>query len=83
MSEVMKLIFGYSIMINLIVGGLTVLGFVAALIIGGNGAAEICDFIYNKIFTVLIYSTSITVLFGLAAMYIGGEYALKAEKKKK
>ena len=82
-SDIMKLIFGYSIMINLLVGGLTVLGYVAALIIGGEGAIAISDFIYNKIFTVLIYATSVTVLFGLVAMYIGGEYALKATSKKK
>lgn len=82
-SDIMKLIFGYSIMINLLVGGLTALGYVAALIIGGEGAIAISDFIYNKIFTVLIYATSVTVLFGLVAMYIGGEYALKATSKKK
>lgn len=82
-SDKMKLIFGYSIMINLLIGGLTALGYIAAIIIGGDGAAAMSDFIYNKIFTVLIYTTSITVLFGLLAMYIGGEYALKSEKKRK
>ena len=81
-SDVCKLIFGYSIMINLFLGGLTVLGYAAALIIGGEGAAAICTFIYKKIFTVLIYATSITVLFGLVAMYLGGEYALTSGKKK-
>lgn len=80
-SDKMKLIFGYSIMINLLIGGLTALGYIAAIIIGGDGAAATSDFIYNKIFTVLIYATSVTVLFGLLAMYIGGEYALKSEKK--
>ena len=82
-SDKCKLIFGYSIMINLFAGGLELLGFIVALIIGGNGGAVISSFIYNKIFTVLIYATSVTVLFGLFAMYLGGEYALKAEKKKK
>ena len=70
-------------MINLLVGGLTVFGYIAALIIGGEGAEVISDFIYNKIFTLLIYTTSVTVLFGLAAMYIGGEYALKSGNKTK
>lgn len=82
-SDICKLIFGYSIMINLFVGGLTVLGYIVALIVGGESGALISAFIYNKIFKVLIYATSVTVLFGLFAMYIGGEYALKAESKKK
>ena len=82
-SDVCKLIFGYSIMINLFLGGLTVLGYIAALIIGGDAAAMICDIIYKKIFTVIIYATSVTVLFGLVAMYLGGEYALTSEKNKK
>lgn len=81
-SDIFKLIFGYSIMINLFIGGLTVLGYVAALIIGGDVAAAICTIIYKKIFTVLIYATSVTVLFGLLAMYLGGEYALTSGKKK-
>ena len=82
-SEVCKLIFGYGIMINLFIGGLTLLGYVAALIIGGEAAALICTVIYKRIFKVIIYATSATVLFGLAAMYIGGEYALTAGKNKK
>lgn len=82
-SEVCKLIFGYSIMINLFIGGLTVIGYIIAIIIGGEGAAAICTVIYKKIFKVLIYATSITVLFGLVAMYLGGEYALTSGKKKK
>lgn len=82
-SEIFKLIFGYSIMLTLFVGGLSTLGYVAALIIGGSAAEAICAFIYKKLFTVLIYVASVTVLFGLVAMYLGGEYALTNEKKKK
>ena len=82
-SEVCKLIFGYSIMSNLFAGGLTFLGYVAALIIGGDVAANICTVIYKNIFPVIIYATSLTVLFGLVAMYLGGEYALTAGKSKK
>ena len=84
-SDVMKLIFGYSIMSVLFIGGLTALGYTVALIVGGDTAASICDFIYNRIFKFLIYASSVTVLFGLLAMYVGGEYALtsgKNEKKK-
>ena len=82
-SDVCKLIFGYSIMINLFIGGLTLLGYIAAIIIGGEAAAVICTVIYKKIFKLLIYVTSVTVLFGLFAMYLGGEYALSSAGKKK
>ena len=81
-SEKCKLIFGYSIMINLFLGGLTVLGYIAAIIIGGGIVNTIYNVIYKNVFPVLIYATSVTVLFGLAAMYIGGEYALTASNNK-
>ena len=82
-SEVLKLIFGYSIMINLFLGALTFIGYLTAMIIGSDIAAEMCNVIYNKIFPIIIYATSITVLFGLLAMYLGGEYALTSGKNKK
>ena len=45
-AEKMKLVFGYSIMITLFVGGITFFGYLAALVIGGDTAARICDVIY-------------------------------------
>ena len=76
------MIFGYSIMITLFVGGLTFFGYVAALIIGGTAASAICDFIYNKIIPVMIYISTSTVLFGLVSMYLAGELALTPSGKK-
>jgi hypothetical protein len=82
-SEVCKLIFGYSIMITLFVGGLTFFGYIAALIAGGDTAVLICDFIYKKIIPIMIYVNTSTVLFGLVAMYLAGEFALTPDKSKK
>jgi len=82
LSGILKTIFGYGIMISLFVGGLTFFGYVAALIIGGDTAALICDFIYNKILSVVIYLSVSMVLLGLVAMYLSGEVALTPEKKK-
>ncbi len=82
-SAVLKKIFGYGIMITLFAGGLSFFGYVAALIIGGDSAAMICEFIYKDYIPVIVYATSILVLLGLAAMYLGGEMALTAENKKK
>ena len=82
-SNVCKLIFGYSILIALAVGGMTFFGYVVALILGGDTAILICDFIYKKIIPVMIYVNTSTVLFGLVAMYLAGELALTPAKNKK
>lgn len=81
LSDILKIVFGYGIMIDLFAGGLTFFGYVVALIIGGNTATTICDFIYNQIIPVIIYSSVIMVLLGLVAMYLAGEKALTPEKK--
>lgn len=83
LSDICKLIFGYGIMITLFVGGLTLFGYIAALLIGGEIAATISFVIYKKIFPVLIYATSILVLFGLVSMYLAGEKALTPSNKSK
>lgn len=82
-SEIFKIIFGYSIMITLFVGGLTFFGYVVALIVGGDVAAQICELIYKKIIPVMIYVNTSTVLLGLLAMYLAGEFALTPGKNKK
>ena len=82
-SGVFKLIFGYSIMITLFAGCLIFFGYVMALIVGGDTAVLICDFIYNKIISVMIYVNTSTVLIGLFSMYLVGEFALTPNKNKK
>ena len=82
-ADFLKLIFGYGIMITLFVGGFTFFGYLVALIIGGDIATSICVFIYEKIVPVMIYITTSMVLLGLVTMYLSGETALTAEKKKK
>ena len=81
-SEICKLVFGYGIMIILFAGGLTFFGYVAALIIGGDTAAMICEVIYKKIIPVIIYATNILIVLGLLTMYLAGEKALTTSKKK-
>lgn len=81
-SDVLKMIFGYGIMITLFAGGLTFFGYVAALIIGGDVATAICTVIYKDIVPIIIYAAVIMVLLGLVAMYLAGETALTPDKKK-
>ena len=87
-SDVFKIIFGYGIMIVLFAGGLTFFGYIAALIIGGETATTMCTWIYKSFTPIMVYVTTVLILFGLLAMYIGGEKALtpgrrsiKKEKK--
>ncbi len=80
-SNICKIIFGYGIMIVLFAGGLTFFGYVAALIIGGETATAICTWIYKSFIPVMIYVTTILILFGLATMYMAGEKALTPGKK--
>ncbi len=81
LSDIIKTIFGYGIMICLFAGGLTFFGFVVALIIGGEAGTAISVFIQKSIFPVIIYASVILVLLGLVAMYLAGEKALTPEKK--
>lgn len=83
LSDKMKLIFGYGIMIALFAGGMTFFGYVAALILGGDAAVIICDVIYRKIIPVIVYATSYLVLLGLVSMYLAGEKTLTPTNKYK
>ncbi len=80
-SDVCKLIFGYGIMLVLFLGGLTFFGYLAALVIGGDTAANICTWIYKSFIPVIIYASTILILFGLLSMYLAGEKALTPDKK--
>ena len=80
-SNVCKLIFGYGIMIVLFAGGLTFFGYLIALVIGGETATSICTWIYKSFVPIIIYASTILILFGLVTMYLAGEKALTPEKK--
>ena len=80
-SDVCKIIFGYGIMIVLFAGGLTFFGYVAALIIGGETATEMCTWIYKTFIPIIIKASTILILFGLATMYLAGEKALTPDKR--
>lgn len=79
--HILRMIFGYAILAVLFGGGATFFGYMAALCIGGDGAAAICQFIYKQFAPVLIRLSTVTVLFGLVIMYLDGELALTAKKK--
>ena len=81
-AKVLSVIFGIGITVSLFAGGLTFFGYLAALIIGGETATEICTFLYKTVFPVIIMISTSSVLLGLVIMYLKGEVALTSEKKK-
>lgn len=81
-SNVLRTVFGYGIMIALFAGGLTFFGYLAALIIGGETATLICTVIYKTIVPIIIKVSTVMVLLGLVVMYLNGEVALTSSKKK-
>ena len=80
-SEVLRVIFGYGIMLCLFAGGLTFFGYLAALIIGGETATAICVFLYKTVIPIIIKCSTSMVLLGLVTMYLAGEMALTSSKK--
>ena len=80
-SDVFKIIFGYGIEIVLFAGGLTFFGYLAALIIGGETATEMCTWIYKTFVPIIIKASTILILFGLVTMYLAGEKALTPDKR--
>lgn len=63
-------------------GGITFFGYLAAVIIGGETGALIISFLYEKVFSLLIYVNSVFIILGLVKMELSGEKALTASGKK-
>ena len=83
LTELCKTIFGYGIMITLFAGGLTFFAYVAALIIGGDTAALICEVTYKQVIPVIVKVSTVMILLGLVCMYLSGEKSLTPSEKKK
>ena len=82
-ANILSYVYAIGIAVALFAGAISVFGYIAALIIGGETAAQICDFIYKDYYPVIIYISSISVLLGLVKMYFAGEKSLVPPKKKK
>ena len=82
LSEKFRIVFGYGIMACLFAGGITFIGYLIAFFVGGTVAVEICEFIYKKVIPVIVYLSTVLVILGLLVMYLNGEKALTADKKK-
>ena len=74
--KVLSYIYGVGIFIALFIGALSFLGYVAAIVIGGQVATDMCVFIYKRVYPIIIYISTGSVLIGLLKMYVSGEKSL-------
>ena len=78
-SKVLLTIFSVGAIATLFAGGLAFIGYVIALIIGGETATELCAFIHKEYFPWVIKICSISTGFGLIGMYLSKKKALSVE----
>ena len=81
LSEILRHVFGWGVVACVFVGGMTFFGYVAAICIGGDIAAEICRFISKDLMPVVIKCSSVLMILGVLVMYLNGEVALTTSKK--
>lgn len=81
-SNVLKEVYSYGIIICLFGSSLTIIGFIVAFCIGGETASLICEFIYKKIFYYLILSSSFIILIGLVSIYFSGDNKILKNRNK-
>ncbi len=75
-SKVLLTIFSIGVLATLFAGALALVGYIVALIIGGEAATALCAFIYKQYFPWVIRVCSISVGFGLVGMYLEKKKAL-------
>ena len=80
-AKVFLTVFSYGVLICLFAGALALVGYLAALCIGGDGAASLCAFIYKTYFPWVIRAAAVAVGFGLIGMYLNREKALTAKSE--
>lgn len=69
--DILNKIYGVLMTISFFGGGLPLIPFLIALIIGGPIAEKIALFLYNDYYPWIIMAGSIAIVIGLIGMYIG------------
>lgn len=75
-SNILLTIFAIGVIFTLFAGGASVLGYIVALVIGGEKSTNICVSIYTVFFPWVIQICSISVGSGLIGMYLDKKKAL-------
>ena len=69
-TDILLKVFAYGIIACLFAGGLSLVGYLIALIIGGESAIALCLWVFKSYLPWVIISTSIFTLVGLIGMYL-------------
>ena len=69
-SSILLTFFSVGVLAGLFSGTAAFIGYVVALLIGGQTATQICVFIYTEFYPVVIQVCSVSVGLGVAGMYL-------------
>ena len=69
--NILKKAYGIMMTVSFFAGGLPIIPFVLALIIGGTWGEKISVFLYNQYYPWVIVLGSLAIVVGLIAMYLG------------
>ena len=81
-SDILLKIFAYGIIACLFAGGLSLVGYFVALIIGGESATALCLWVFKTYLPWVIKATLIFTLIVLIGMYLNKQKALTAKVEK-
>ena len=82
-ADVLLKVFAYGIICCLFAGGLSLVGYLIGLVIGGENAANLCAWVFKTYLPWVIRATSIFTGIGLLGMYLSRQKALTATIEKK
>lgn len=81
-TDVLLKIFAYGILACLFAGGLSLVGYLVGLIIGGESATALCAWVFKTYLPWVIKATSVFTGIGLIGMYLSKQKALTAKAEK-
>ena len=82
-NDVLLKIFAFGIIACLFAGGLSLVGYLVGLMIGGENATNLCAWVFKTYLPWVIKATSIFTGIGLLGMYLSKQKALTASKEQK
>ena len=79
-SDVLLKIFAYGILACLFAGGMSLAGYLIAMVIGGESATALCAWVFKTYLPWIIKASSVFTGIGLLGMYLSGQTALSVNK---
>ena len=80
-ADVLLKIFAYGIIACLFAGGLSLLGYLIGLVIGGESATSLCAWVFKTYLPWVIKVTAVFTGIGLIGMYLSKQEALTVTSK--